>query len=410
MSYTKEEAIEFIHEHDVKFVKLSFCDPFGTLKNISLLASHIDDAFEHGVCFDASCIEGFGNAGGAELYLFPIPETLTLLPWRPSHGRVARMMCRLCNPDGTPFALDGRELLRIATRRALEAGVLLNIRAECEFYLFKTDDSGLPTNTPSDFAGYLDVNPADKGENVRRDICLTPEEMGVMPESSHHEAGPGQNEIDFRYGDPLTSADNVITFRNVVSSVSANYGLWATFAPKPIPDKPGNGFHINFTVYHFPDRTPAPDTGEAFMAGILDHIRGLTAFLNPTPASYERMGTFKSPSQIGFSQKHHNLLITLPALAGDGQLHGDNFKLRSADSSSSPYLAYTLLIYAGLDGIARKLTLPQALNADTTDALPLLPQSLDEAIGAAKEDRVILDALGKTLAGQILDIYENSGR
>lgn len=415
MVYNQEEAIEFIAEHDVKFVKLSFCDTFGTLKNISLLASHINEAFRHGVRFDASSIEGFGTPECAELYLFPVPETLTLLPWRPSQGRVARMMCRICQADGTPFGLDARELLKAAVRAARKENILLNIKAECEFYLLKTDDNGLPTNTPSDFAGYLDVSPTDKGENVRRDICLTLEEMGIMPESSHHEAGPGQHEIDFRYGDPLTSADHVITFRNVVSAVSANYGLWASFMPKPLQYKPGNGFHINFSVLNLSDSTPNARKGEAFLAGILDRIPELTAFLCPTDESYQRMGSFKAPSHIGYSFRQSNQLIALPVLAEKEEFSGPHFKLRLTDSSASPYLAYTLLIRAGLDGVARGLTLPKNLNTDKLDLscapceeLPALPQTLSDAINTARQSHFVSSVLGNNTTNSILDIYANA--
>lgn len=416
MYYTKEEALEFIAENDVKFVKLSFCDAYGKLKNISLLASHISDAFENGICFDAASVEGFGNVESSSLFLFPVPETLNLLPWRPSHGRVARFMCNIKYADGRDFELDIRNLLVRADAEARKNGVLLNLRAESEFYLFKTDENGMPTNIPVDNAGYLDAAPADKGENVRRDICLTLEEMGIIPEYSHHEAGPGQHEIDFRYGAPLTSADDVMTFRNVVSSVASKYGLWASFDPKPLQYKPGNGFHINFSVL---DSKLQPDkrTGKAFMAGILSHIREITAFLNPTEESYLRFGTFKSPSRVGYSEKSHSELISLPPLSAKNGTTGESFKIRSADSSANPYLVYTLLIYAGLDGIKKQTELPEELNADiyevpasAAEALYPLPSTLAEASATARTSEFVKTALPDGLADRILDIYtsENS--
>ncbi|MGM9683079.1 MAG: glutamine synthetase family protein [Eubacteriales bacterium] len=412
MFYSEDEVIEFVNENDVKFVKLSFCDAYGKLKNISIPASRLRDAFECGVCFDASSVEGFGSGEYADIFLYPAPDTLKLLPWRPSHGRVARLMCDIRQADGSTFELDFRQLLRMTEARLREAGVFLNIKAESEFYLFKTDENGFPVNIPCDNAGYLDAFPDDKGENVRRDICLTLEEMGITPESSHHEAGPGQHEIDFRYGSPQLSADDVTTFKNVVASVAAKYGLWASFAPRPVQYKPGNGFHINISVF---DENMLPDAkrGEAFMAGVLDRIGEITAFLNPTEESYQRFGNFRSPSHIGYSEKSHSHLISLPALSRERGMLGQNFKLRSPDSSANPYLAYMLIMEAGLDGVERALTLPENLNADlcTTgrdgiiSTLPPLPASIAEATETARRSEFVRRVLPGGLCDRILDIY-----
>jgi glutamine synthetase len=242
MLYKENDAIEFIAENDVKFIRLAYCDIYGTQKNVSIMPSELKRAFKEGISFDASAVLGFGEEVRSDLFLFPDPSSLALLPWRPSHGRVVRFFCDIKHPDGTLFELSSRLILKNAVRYAAEKGFRISFGAECEFYLFKCDEEGNPTDIPFDNAGYMDVSPIDKGENVRREICLTLEEMGITPEASHHEEGPGQNEIDFKYGDPIVSADNVTTFKWVVRTIAARNGLFATFDPKPLKDQSGNGF------------------------------------------------------------------------------------------------------------------------------------------------------------------------
>ena len=248
MKYSKEEVMQYVREEDVKFIRLSFCDVFGKQKNISIMPEELPRAFEYGIAFDASAIAGFGDESRCDLLLHPDPETLMVLPWRPEHGKVVRMFTSISYPDGTPFECDTRSLLKQAVADAKKAGYTFAIGAEQEFYVFELDDQNRPTKIPYDEAGYMDIAPEDRGENIRREICLTLEQMGIRPESSHHEEGPGQNEIDFRYSDPLSAADNTMTFQTVVKTVCRRNGVYVDFSPKPIEGKPGNGFHINISV------------------------------------------------------------------------------------------------------------------------------------------------------------------
>ena len=351
---TQEEVLRFVEENDVQFIRLAFCDIFGVQKNISIMPSELPRALQSGVSFDGSAIDGFTDEGRSDLFLVPDLQTLTVLPWRPSHGRVARFFCDIRNGDGTPFAQDGRAILKQAVRTLRDAGYGCYIGAECEFYLFKTDADGNATDEPFDDGGYMDIAPADRGENVRREICLTLNEMGIAPESSHHEQGPGQNEIDFRYSDPLTSADQVITFKAAVTTIASKNGLFATFAPKPLKDKSGNGFHINMSVHRLGDLDAEDDCLSPFMAGILRHAAEITAFLNPSVESYRRLGHHKAPAYVSWAPENRSQLIRIPA--GD-EAHR-RLELRSPDPLADPYLAYALLLYAGLEGLENGWTPP----------------------------------------------------
>ena len=290
MKYSKEEVLQYVQEEDVKFIRLAFCDVFGKQKNISIMPDELPRAFEHGIAFDASAVAGFGDEAKSDLLLHPEPETLMPLPWRPEHGRVIQMFSQITRPDGTPFECDTRTLLKAAVDEAAKAGYEFTFGAEQEFYLFYLDENGNPTKIPCDNAGYMDIAPEDHGENVRREICLTLEQMGIRPESSHHEQGPGQNEIDFRYSSALTAADHVMMFQRVVKTVAFRNGFFADFSPKPIEHAPGNGFHINMSV------RPADEAAfNGMISGILKNIKSMTAFLNPSRGSYQRLGNNKAP-------------------------------------------------------------------------------------------------------------------
>ena len=378
MKYSKEEVLQYVQEDDVKFIRLAFCDVFGKQKNISIMPQELPRAFEYGIAFDASAIAGFGDETHSDLLLRPEPETLMQLPWRPEHGKVVRMFSNISYPDGTPFECDTRNLLKQAVADAKRAGFSFSFGAEQEFYLFHLDENGNPSTIPYDNAGYMDIAPEDRGENIRREICLTLEQMGIQPESSHHEEGPGQNEIDFRYSDPLTAADNTMTFQTIVKTVCRRNGLFADFSPKPLSDKPGNGFHINMSV------KPRPASGNPcyMIAGVLDKIPEITAFLNPTQASYERFGKSKAPAYISWSSENRSQLVRIPAAIGEYR----RAELRSPDPTANPYLAFTLMIYAGLYGIAHQLDLPPAANfnlyhadAKTLQQFSKLPTSMQEA-------------------------------
>jgi glutamine synthetase len=378
MKYTKQEVMQFVQEEDVKFIRLAFCDVFGVQKNISIMPGELDRAFTYGIAIDAWSIAGFDSPVRSDLFLHPDPSTLAVLPWRPESGRVVRMFCDITWPDGTPFEGDTRYFLQTAVAAAEQAGVHFQFGAELEFYLFNRDDLGQPTRVPYDSAGYMDIAPDDKGENIRREICITLEQMGISPESSHHEEGPGQNEIDFRYSDPLTAADNAVTFCSVVRTIANRNGIAADFSPKPLKGQPGNGMHINFSV-----KSAAGDSLLVpAMAGVLKHIGPMTAFLNPTEASYARLGCRKAPRYISWSAENRSQLVRIPAAFGPFR----RAELRSPDPTANPYLAYALMIYAGLDGIQTQAELPPVTDVNLytappqiLDRLGQLPSSLAQA-------------------------------
>ena len=396
MKYSKEEVMQYVKEEDVKFLRLAFCDVFGRQKNISIMAE------EYGIAFDASAIAGFGDETRCDLLLHPDPETLMPLPWRPEHGRVVRMFCSISCPDGTPFECDTRSLLKKAMDDARKAGFEFLFGAEQEFYLFPLDECGKPTQIPYDEAGYMDIAPEDRGENIRREICLTLEQMGIRPESSHHEEGPGQNEIDFRYSDAITAADNAMTFQTVVKTVAHRNGLYADFSAKPLDNEPGNGFHINISV------RPNDNSRNLYyvIAGILEKVEEMTAFLNPNENSYKRFGQNKAPGFISWSNENRSQLVRIPAAIGEYH----RAELRSPDPAANPYLAFALIIYAGLYGLQNKSGMPAAANinlykadAETLAKFRKLPQDLSSAcrIAAASE------FIKAHVPAAILDIYCN---
>lgn len=396
MIYTAREVYDFVRQEDVKFIRLAFCDVNGKQKNISIMPDELPRAFSDGISFDASAIKGFGDEVGSDLLLFPVPSTLNILPWRSSHGNVIRMFCSMKYPDGTQFEKDSRMILQRAVDAAAAKGVSVQFGAEFEFYLFNTDEKGMPTDEPFDRAGYMDVAPEDRGENARREICLTLLEMGIKPESSHHEEGPGQNEIDFRYSDAMTAADNAMNFMTVVKAAAQRNGIYADFSPKPLPGESGNGLHINMSV----KTADGEDHTNAFMAGILAHIKEMTAFLNPTEDSYKRLGEKKAPKYITWSPENRSQLIRIPAAKGEYR----RIELRSPDPTANPYIAYALLITAGLDGIERELTAPEAVNVNlykvdssVTEPFDRLPASLDEAIAVAESSDFVRGVIGMNI-------------
>lgn len=400
MKYSKGEVMQYVREEDVKFIRLAFCDVFGRQKNISIMPEELPRAFEYGIAFDASAIAGFGDETKCDLLLHPDPDTLMILPWRPEHGKVVRMFTSISYPDGTPFECDTRSLLKRAVEDARRAGYTFAFGAEQEFYLFELDEMNKPTKIPYDEAGYMDIAPEDRGENIRREICLTLEQMGIRPESSHHEEGPGQNEIDFRYSDPLTSADNTMTFQTIVKTVARRNGVHVDFGPKPLEDKPGNGFHINMSVKPCDD----PDNLYYMIAGVLDKVVDMTAFLNPTEASYQRFGNHKAPGYVSWSSENRSQLVRIPAAVGEYR----RAELRSPDPLANPYLAFALMIYAALSGLESRQPLPEAANinlykadAQTLSRFRKLPETLNVACSIAAES----DFIKAHIPAAILDIY-----
>lgn len=403
MKYSKEEVIQYVQEEDVKFIRLAFCDVFGKQKNISIMPEELPRAFEYGIAFDASAIVGFGDEENSDLLLHPEAETLMLLPWRPEHGRVVRMFCSISYPDGSPFECDTRSLLKRAVEDAEKAGYRFAFGAEQEFYLFTLDEAGKPTKTPYDEAGYMDIAPDDKGENIRREICLTLEQMGIRPESSHHEEGPGQNEIDFRYSDAIPAADNAMTFQNVVKTVARRNGLHADFSAKPLAHQSGNGFHINMSVRDM-NGADGCDNFRYMIAGILDKACDMTAFLNPTENSYMRFGSCKAPGYVSWSSENRSQLVRVPAAVGEYR----RAELRSPDPTANPYLAFALMIYAGLYGIENKVELPAAADLnlykadeETLKKFKRLPIDLKSACKAAAQSSFIRSHI----PAAILEIY-----
>ena len=400
MNYTPQEIIQYTAEEDVKFIRLAFCDVYGKQKNISIMPSELARAFEQGIGFDASAVRGFGNEARSDLMLFPDPDTLSVLPWRPEHGRVVRMFCSVKKPNGQHFECDTRSLLVKAVEDAKAQGIEFSFGSALEFYLFKLDENDNPTTNAYDNAGYMDIAPEDKGENIRRQICLTLEQMGITPESSHHEEGPGQNKIDFHYADPLAAADNAMSYKTVVKTVAHANGLFADFSPKPLKDKPGNAFHINISVKSDKNHTLLPSV----IAGIMEHIKEISVFLDPCEASYQRLGKFKAPRFISWSGENRSQLVRIPAATGEYR----RAELRSADPTANPYLAFTLLIYAGLYGIKNGLYLPPVADLDlftadesVTKNFDTLPESLTQAKNAAYESSFVKEHLPQRL----IDIY-----
>ena len=385
--YTESEVLDFVREEDVKFIRLAFFDVNGNQRNISIMASQLEKAFNDGISFDASAV-GFENANKSDLFLHPDPSTLSILPWRPTTGKVVRMFCNIKNPDGSPYKKCYRTMLQKAIKAAKEeCDITVNIGAEVEFYLFKLDKDGNPTNIPFDNGTYMDLAPFDKGENIRREICFTLEQMGITPEASHHEEGPGQNEIDFRYSDPLTAADNTTTFKWIVRTKAAANGLYADFSPKPLQNQAGSGMHINFSLS---DSEKLPNA----LAGILKHICEITCYLNPTENSYKRLGESKAPKYISWGNENRSTLIRIPATKEDKRL-----EIRSSDPECNPYVAFTLLIYAALDGIKNNLQPPAPVeanlfNPENAKGLDSLPSSLSAARDLAQKSDFIKEILG----------------
>ncbi len=401
MDYTVKEVLQFVNENDVKFVRLAFCDIFGTMKNISILSSELKDAFENGVSFDAVAIKGFGSIEKSDMFLFPDPATIEILPWRPQQGRVVRLFCDIKKPDGTFFENDSRRILKNAVNKLLEKNLICKIGTECEFYLFETDDKGNPSLIPYDNGGYFDVAPLDKGENIRREICYCLEDMDIYPVASHHEQGPGQNEIDFKFNNADISADNLFTFKSVVKAIASKNGLYASFMPKPLKNESGNGLHINLSLFKNElnifknDRITHSKEAESFIAGVLNRINDITLFLNPVINSYDRFGFFEAPKYVSWSHQNRSQLIRIPASKGSKA----RMELRSPDPSCNIYIALALIIYAGNEGIENNLELPLPLNVDVYNEnnmlnnLKKLPSSISEAVEMAENSNFIKKVL-----------------
>jgi len=387
MLYTESEVLEFVQEEDVKFIRLAFFDTTGKQKNVSIMADQLSRAFREGISFDASAITGFKSPEKSDLFLHPDPSTLAVLPWRPNTGKVVRMFCNIKYPDGTPYEKDCRALLQNAIKMAKkECNISFSVGAEVEFYLLKLDENGNPTKTPFDNGGYMDIAPEDKGENIRREICFTLEQMGINPEASHHEEGPGQNEIDFHYSDPLTAADNTSTFKWIVRTRASSNGLYADFSPKPLKNQAGSGMHINLSCS---DESKLPNV----LAGIMAHIEEITYYLNHTEASYDRLGEFKAPKYICWGHQNRSALVRVPASKEIKRI-----EIRSGDPECNPYLVFSLLIHAAVDGIRNNMQPPAPIEENlfedkNADGIKTLPDTLDSAKNIAYSSNFIKSIL-----------------
>lgn len=420
MSYNKLGALRFIEENDIKFIRLQFCDILGNLKNISISPWQLSKAFDEGMAFDGSSIKGFTSIEDSELFLFPDPSTLCILPWRPQHGKVARLFCSVKRADGTSFDGDCRAVLQKVFNKAKAKGLIFQVGPECEFFLFQTDTEGHPTTIPADHASYFDIAPLDQGENIRREICLMLEQMGFEIESSHHESACGQHEIDFKYEDVLTSADNILSFKTVVKTIAGRNGVYASFMPKPFSDTNGSGMHINMSlfkdgenIFKSKHNEGLPLIAQQFIAGIFAHIREITAVCNPLVNSYKRINSgFEAPKHISWSYKNRSCLIRIPA----SRTGHNRIELRSPDVTCNPYLALSLILAAGLDGIERNLPLAPALSTNAytmSDAdlqacdVDTLPSSLPEALALMKGSSFVKNVLGDHLFNAYLKIKED---
>lgn len=412
--YVKEDIIRRVEEEDIQFIRMQFTDIFGQLKNVAITASQIKRAVNNEIMLDGSSIEGFVRIEESDQYLWPDLDSFAVLPWRPQYGKVARLICDVHNPDGTPFAGDPRNVLKRTLRRAEEMGLTFNAGPELEFFLFQTDENGRPTTQTSDQAGYFDLGPLDHGESTRREICLSLEEMGYEIEASHHELAAGQHEIDFKYADALHAADNIMTFKLAVKTLAQKNGLHATFMPKPVCGTAGSGMHVNMSLFRngrnlfFDEADPSRLSSLAyqFTAGLLAHVKGFCALTNPLVNSYKRLVPgYEAPCYLAWSSSNRSALIRVPAPRGQGT----RLELRSPDPSCNPYLVFAACLAAGLDGVEKGMVPPAEITENIyamsreerrRRGIENLPSSLGDAVAAMEADGVITAALGPHVTAQ----------
>lgn len=399
MKYTKEECLEYIKAEGVEFVLLSFVDIRGVMRTTTIMPSELKKALEYGIALDGSAIAGFDIDGvHSDLFLHPDLDTLTILPWRIDQGKAVKFFCYVKKPDGENVLTDSRMILKGAIDKAREKGLEFYFGTEYEFYLFPLLEDGGVSIRPIDNEGYMASSPLDKGEAIRREICLTLDSLSLKSEASHHEEGPGQNEIDFSYSTAMEAADNSLTFLQVVRNVSMRNGLYADFSPKPLDGECGNGLHINISV-----KGAGDDALLSMIAGIMKRIREMTLFLNSTRNSYKRLGKNKAPKYISYSYGNRSQLIRIPAAEGKYV----RAELRSPDGMCNIYIALTLLINAAMEGIENNLVPPEALdknlyNVDLDEEKSLLlPQSLEEA----KEEAEKSDFIRSVLPKEVVEYY-----
>ena len=409
MHYSKEDILAMVEENGVKFIRLQFTDILGTLKNVAITDRQLEKALNNQCMFDGSSINGFVRVEESDMYLRPDLDTFVIFPWRPQQGKVARLICDVYMPDGTPFEGDPRYILKKAINKAEAMGYTMNVGPECEFFLFEVDNDGNPTLKTNDKGSYFDLGPIDLGENARRDMTLALEDMGFEIETSHHEVAAGQNEIDFKYADALVTADNVTTFKYVVKSIAQRHGLYATFMPKPLHGVNGSGMHVNISLikdgknafYNEEDQLGLSSVAYNFIAGVLKHIKEICPITNPLVNSYKRLvPDYEAPVYITWSAKNRSPLIRVPSAREEGT----RIELRSPDPSSNPYLVLACLLLAGLEGIKYNLEPPKCVDKNIFDLnreerkrenIESLPESLHEAVAYMQKSDLVKEALGK---------------
>lgn len=406
---TKQDILKIVKEENVGFIRLQFTDLYGAMKNVAITPSQLEKVLDNKCMFDGSSVKGFADIEDSDMYLYPDIRTFQIIPWRPMQGAVARLICDVYKHDQKPFKGDPRYILERVVKEAADMGYTFNMGPECEFFLFDTDENGKPTNESHDDATYFDVGPTDQGENARRDMVIHLEKMGFVVEASHHEVAPAQHEIDFRYDEALRTADNIQTFKLTVKTIAKQHGLHATFMPKPVYGINGSGMHVNMSVSKdgkniFNDPNGADGLSKeaySFIAGILEHIKGMTAICNPLINSYKRLVPgYEAPVYISWSGSNRSTLIRVPVARGEAT----RVELRSPDPSANPYLVAAVCFSAGLDGIKRGLVPPKRIDSSIfkmTDTerksvgIDTLPLNMHDAIREMEKDDFIKDVLGE---------------
>ena len=418
--YTKEDIFQMVEEEDVEFIRLQFTDIFGTLKNVAITASQLEKALNNKCMFDGSSIEGFVRIEESDMYLYPDLDTFTIFPWRPQQGKVARIICDVYCADGTPFEGDPRYILKRQIGKAAEMGYTFNVGPECEFFLFHQDENGQPTTITHEKAGYFDLGPVDLGENARRDMVLTLEDMGFEIEASHHEVAPAQHEIDFKYDEAMNTADNIMTFKLAVKTIAKRHGLFASFMPKPKCGINGSGMHINMSLSKDGKNIFDDVNGELglskeayyFIGGIIKHMKAITVIMNPLVNSYKRLVPgYEAPCYIAWSATNRSPLIRIPASRGQET----RVELRNPDPAANPYLALAVCLAAGLDGIKKEIEPPAEvpeniyeLDDDERESrgIESLPADLHDAIGELKKYAFIQEVLGQHITNKYIEAKE----
>lgn len=424
MGYTREDIERIVKEEDVKFIRLQFTDIFGTMKNISITARQLSRALDNKCMFDGSSIEGFVRVEESDMYLRPDLNSFVILPWIKDGGKVARLICDVYDTNGNPFMGDPRCVLKKVLQDAADMGYTVNIGPEAEFFLFQTDEQGKPTAIRNDRAGYFDLGPVDTDENVRREMCKYLEEMGFEIEASHHENAESQHEIDFKYGEALTTADNIITFKLLVKTIAHKNGLHATFMPKPIYGICGSGMHINIslskngknTFYDSSDELGLSHEAYCFIAGVIEHARGMCAVTNPIVNSYKRLvAGYEAPIYIAWSAKNRSPLIRVPSASGEGT----RIEIRNPDPAANPYLAFAAVLAAGLDGIKKNLTPPPSVESNIFEMskqelrennIRALPANLSEAVDEFENDELLMETIGDHIAPKYIEAKRREWR